>query len=378
VTQRVFVVSTAPLPTKKAYGIAIDGLCRSLTEIGFELEIIAPPPLGPHSEDAELIYLDSTLALNMRRLQNTMLGPVFSLASRHIYARKAARLVRSRRPDYLWTRDVIVANLCMTYVTNLVLEEHQYPTRRQSRRYKHLAKKITKHNTRCRVVAISNHIYSALQSLGIPGNQLLLEPSGVTKVFFDIPLWIPRDSIKIGYLGRFTTLGIDKGVTGLVESFLEVQKRYPTSKLVLVGATEPELETISKLARDLGLPLHSFDVLLQIPHSQVAEVMSSLDVLLFPYPSRREFDSSSPLKLLEYAASGRPICSTNSEALGNVLSGKVVYTYDAHDPLSMVEALTQILDDPEAAQNRVKVAREMARPQIWVERSKRILSSLTS
>ncbi len=100
---------------------------------------------------------------------------------------------------------------------------------------------------------------------------------------------------RVGFVG-----GIDRH-TFDPQLFLDVAKRLPTFRFVMVGACSlPEnwcdLENVHFMGRK--------------PYEQVAAYMSACDVLIMPWNTSEWIQACNPIKLKEYLAAGKPVVST--------------------------------------------------------------------
>ncbi|MBP9668979.1 MAG: glycosyltransferase family 4 protein [Candidatus Pacebacteria bacterium] len=118
-------------------------------------------------------------------------------------------------------------------------------------------------------------------------------------------LGIGTSDTVLGYIGRLSPLGEDKGIALMLEGLVQLPKK---TVALLVGAAKQEVETFSALAVSHGVA----DRVFFVPHVQpdaVPRYVLACDVLIFVPPGGTVFfeKETSPMKLYEYMASKRPI-----------------------------------------------------------------------
>jgi glycosyltransferase involved in cell wall biosynthesis len=86
-----------------------------------------------------------------------------------------------------------------------------------------------------------------------------------------------------------------------------------------------------------------------LPPPDVAAKLRDADVLVLPNPASALSSAfTSPLKLFEYMASGRPIVASDLPSLREVLAdGRNALLFEAGNPQALTAAIRRIKDDPE-------------------------------
>ncbi len=150
---------------------------------------------------------------------------------------------------------------------------------------------------------------------------------------------LPTDVPVIGFVGRFTK---DKGIAELVAAFKVLRLEFTGLRLLMVGEFEdgdPVQEEIRILIQQ------DSDIILTGFVPDVAPYYHLMTV--FALPTYRE---GFPGVLLEAAASGLPIVSTNATgARDAVLHKKTGFIVNLADVVSLVDGLRYILSDLELA-----------------------------
>jgi glycosyltransferase involved in cell wall biosynthesis len=115
---------------------------------------------------------------------------------------------------------------------------------------------------------------------------------------------------ELGWAGRFVvihhgTLSANRGLQATVQAFAQLRADCPEARLCLLGAGPAQAE-LTALIESLGLA----DVVWLYPpvrYDQVPDYLASADVGIIPLPDLDWWNTSSPIKLFEYLASGKPV-----------------------------------------------------------------------
>ncbi len=106
---------------------------------------------------------------------------------------------------------------------------------------------------------------------------------------------------RVGFIGGIDAHTFDPDL------FLDVVKRVPEAEFVLIGACSlPENWCPHKNVHIVG----------RRPYESIARYMAAMDVLIMPWNDSEWIKACNPIKLKEYLAVGRPVVTTNFEALG--------------------------------------------------------------
>ena len=172
----------------------------------------------------------------------------------------------------------------------------------------------------------------------------------------------------IGYAGHLYPW---KGADLVIEAVAAL----PDVQAVIVGGHEgePDLARLKAFAVELNCASRvTFTGL--IPPPQVAATWTQVDVLVLPNrASAISSEFTSPLKLFEYMASGRPIVSSDLPSLREVLrDGENALLVQPGNPQALVAAIARIKDDAALGARLAERAREDVREFTWSRRAERL------
>lgn len=149
------------------------------------------------------------------------------------------------------------------------------------------------------------------------------------------------------------------------EMIMEVAKRRPDWCFVLVGYCFDDTVSILQEANLKNIILYPAQ-----PYKNLPAFVSGFDLEIIPFVINEITKATSPVKLFEYMASGKPILTS---AMPECLSYRSVTTYrDAGDFIEKAEMLLTLRDDPVYR----TVMDQEAKDNTWDSRVEKILHTL--
>jgi glycosyltransferase involved in cell wall biosynthesis len=282
-----------------------------------------------------------------------------SRASTWLYSVRAfgafRRLSRSRKYDFVYSRSVIFCFLA-AFARNgsIALELH---TGIRGRLEVLVVRILMRRHVN--FICISQSIERELKLINPQYDRILVAPDG-----HGFPISAEsevgpsaRSPMKVGYFGSLTP---QKGSDLLRALFKRVEKMdfHVFSKetgLLLAGPNLKEYRYLQP--------------------QDVYKKMLEMDVFLLPIVPQggddRISDYTSPLKLYEYLAVGRPILVSDVPVLRAELNESMVFF--CNDTDSFVEALSVVNQDRESARAKARAGLALAHERTWVLRASRIL-----
>ena len=171
---------------------------------------------------------------------------------------------------------------------------------------------------------------------------------------------IPVQAPVVLFVGRLTR---DKGIPELLQAFLQLDKRFPDLRLLLVGS----FESGDPLPIDVRKCLEANDrVILAGAVKDPAPYYAMADILVLP--SHRE---GLPTVILEGQAAGKPVIGASATGIVDLLvDGETGLLFPVGDASALAEAMALLLDDKDlasklalAGQDQIK--RNFQQQQIW-------------
>jgi glycosyltransferase involved in cell wall biosynthesis len=187
--------------------------------------------------------------------------------------------------------------------------------------------------------------------MGFLASKVMVLPDGVDLSLFEhLPskdecrrrLGLPLDRSIIGYIGRFKTLEMEKGIPELVQALAQLPACNGKEPLLLcVGGPMDAVPAYMDLACRLGVPEHRLQFMDHVPSREVPFWIRACDVATIPWPWT-EFSAyyTSPMKLFEYMAAGVPIVATDLPSLREVLRhGENAWLVEPGNPKAIANAI---------------------------------------
>jgi len=116
------------------------------------------------------------------------------------------------------------------------------------------------------------------------------------------------------------------------------------------------------------------------PHKEIPVWLKAADVLVLPNSGKEDISVfyTSPLKMFEYMASGRPIVASDLPSIREVLSEKNAFLVKPNDSAALVNGINTVLSDIKLV--NMITAQSLADVQLysWDKRSKRLITLLNS
>jgi len=199
------------------------------------------------------------------------------------------------------------------------------------------------------LVPIARGIRDAIVERGIDPDKIVIVPNGV-----DTAVFAPRppdaalvrtlnlaSAFVVGFIG---SLGRLEGIALLIDAFKGIHRREPRARLVIVG-DGPERHRLAAAAANAGLS----DVVRftgQVPHDQILEYYSVMDVLVYPRIDARINQTVTPLKPLEAMAMGKVCLASDVGGLKELVEDGVTGVLFAHDDVrDLTEKVLRLASD---------------------------------
>ncbi len=210
---------------------------------------------------------------------------------------------------------------------------------------------------------------------GVPLTHMLYQSNTVDFEAFAIPvskeearekLSLPKEQKIVMYTGHLYPW---KGVYTLVEAAHYLPE---DTAVYLVGGTDHDRVALKEYVAQKSLPrIHFFP---HQPHTLMPLYQKAADVLVLPNTAKEDVSKyeTSPVKLFEYLASGRPIVASDIPSIRDIVSEKEVLFAKADDAQDLARAIQESLQSDAAAQARIDAAKDIARAHTWDSRARNI------
>jgi glycosyltransferase involved in cell wall biosynthesis len=380
---KVHVVANVRLPSERANALQTVKMCDAFARCGADVCLVRPwrfqSPAMRRVRDWRAYY-------GVRGDFTTRRLPTIDLQmplERFVPARVASMLFQIENctftssawcwsfmsdADVIYTREPWVAGfLPRPNRRKLFLEVHQVPAKGRGI----FARSLRRADG---VVTISRGLAEDVEAFGVPRERLLVAPDGVDVEAFAnpaadvIPPALPAGEVAIGYTGQLLKW---KGVHVLAEA----SKRLPGNATVyFLGGTREQVAAFEAFCRERSLG--RVKVLGFAEPRVIPGWLSRFDVVVLPNSARERISAkhTSPLKLFEYMASGKPIVASDLPSIREVLADGVnaaLVTPD--DAQALADGIRRVLGDRALAAKISAQARTDAGRCSWTGRAEAIL-----
>jgi glycosyltransferase involved in cell wall biosynthesis len=146
------------------------------------------------------------------------------------------------------------------------------------------------------------------------------------------------------------------------------------ARVYFVGGTERDIKKFKVTHGDKK----QITVVGYVPHTEVPLWLSASDVLVLPNSGKEQISRvyTSPMKLFEYMASGRPIVASNLPSIRDILNEENAVFFKADDAESLHSALKEVCVHIGDFTGKATQARKEVLQYSWEERAQKILSIL--
>ncbi|HVY55463.1 MAG TPA: glycosyltransferase, partial [Thermodesulfobacteriota bacterium] len=164
-----------------------------------------------------------------------------------------------------------------------------------------------------------------------------------------------------------------------IEYLIDIAPSMNGVQFLVVGGLEEDVKRCRSLAGEKGAGNIKFTS--YVSHHMVPLYLAAADLLVMPYTSQmtirggiRAQDFTSPIKLFEYMASGRPIVATSIPSVSEILEDGVnAVLVPPDDAEALRTGINKVLGDPALSESIALRAASDVRGYTWEERAKKLL-----
>lgn len=362
---RILVASAMMASSQMANAINTVKMAQGFARLGHQVTIVCRRPLkGKVSLDRLTESYGLTETLRWVQLPGKM------LVDQHwMFALWAWRVARQVQPDLIFARNYVFPWLSSKLGMTTVAESHAHPDNKTIPFL--LMVKGTRRPAFRLWVTISQRLADHYhRALGVPLEKLVVLPDAVDLHLFQRPARLPPTPFStagpnVVYAGHLYDY---KGIP----TILEAANRLPDVHIHLVGGWPADIARQRRRARELGITNVTFHGLK--PQPAVPPFLWHADVLLLP-PSQHHPSATwtSPLKLGEYLASGRPVVATDIPALRDWVTDDEVEFVLPDDATAMAQGIQHVLSDKPRAEQLQTNGLRRARAMSYERRAESVL-----
>ncbi len=348
----VYYITDIVLDNTTVHTIHITEICTGLVALGNSLTLYAP-------STTKFQPTDRKYYVNFILTPHWMLSVFYQI---HLFFR-LCHDVFAHRPDVMYSRHsqhlfvpALVGRLfkipVILEVNGKLIEETSHIANSKFERAMLLAGALRflesfNFKLASAVIVVAAGIKNYLvQIYDINSNKITVIPNGVNTKFLT-PLPVVESRVKIGlderavYVGYIGSLHVWQGLRFIAEAARLVCAQRPNVKFLIVGDGD-EAGYLSSFIKDAGLE-QKIELRPAVSHELVPTYINALDICL-SYPTKFRSGATSPFKVYEYLACGKPVVSSDIAGMREEFGDAVAYAAP-ESPEALASALISLIDD---------------------------------
>lgn len=378
---KIYYLANIRLPTEKAHGIQIMKMCEAFAFFGAKVELVVPRRFNAIKEKPFEYYgvKNNFRIKKIFSFDLVKFGKIGFWIQSFSFAKFAAIYTLLKNPDVIYSRDALPLFFLNFFRKNIFWEAHRGE-------FNFMIGRLLK---KCRgIVAITRGLKDFYLKNGADAKKILVAPDGVDLKEFNIDiskekarerLNLPQDKKIILYTGHLYDW---KGAVTL----LKVAQQFSVSDFqfsdkllfVFVGGMEKDIKSFKVQALSFGLNNVLF--VGHRPHQEMPFWLKAADVLVLPNSAKEKISEfyTSPMKMFEYMASGRPIVASDLPSIREVLEhGKNAVLVKPDMPEFLIDGIKEALENSELAGKISKQAYLDVQNHTWEKRAGQILNFIS-
>jgi glycosyltransferase involved in cell wall biosynthesis len=383
----VVYVSAARLPSRMANGVQTLQMCDALADAGARVALYHFRQTAP-----ELAGTEVGAFYRVRNRVETRLYPEppvrvprdFSarrlryapfVANAFLWARGAARRLARQRADLYITREPVIAWALTRQGLPTLREFHDMP----APLLRGACRAALRSPSLRAVVALTGALADDLRdTLGVPRERVRVLHDGVELQRY------PAERARAEARGELGLGGAEPLVVYTGQLFahkgagtlVEAAARVPEARFLLLGGLSADRDALE--ARLAAEGIGNVTLAGPVEPARVPLYQSAADVLVLPNSARSAHSArySSPMKLFEYMAAGRPIVASAVPCIQEVLEhGRTAWMVAPDAPGELAAAVRALLADPALGGRLGAAARAHVESFTWRRRAERVLDA---
>lgn len=367
---KLYYVANFYMPFDKAYGIQLAKMCEALIEEGADLTLVVPSR-GPQTSlrefyglrvDIPTIWLPTLNLAEYERFGYFCMSLSFSVS--YLVFLLYKRLTGEHFVLYTIDADNYSSSALALVPAPIFSEMH-------GGKPGTLAMRLLFSRIRG-IIAINRIIIEDLKAVFPRARaRYIAEPNGVDLAMFApkdkgqarAALGLPSDAKIVLYAGRFYSW---KGL----EIIPRAAALTPEIRWQIVGDTREKFASVVKEPLSPNVYFAG-----SRPYSEMPLWNAVSDAVLVLGTKRNEqsYRWTSPMKLFEHMAAGRPILASNTPAISGAVSGSEALLYEPDNAKDLADKARQAVAGGDTIDRLVSGATQAARRLAWNERAKRVL-----
>ncbi len=382
---RIIYVTHTRFPTEKAHGNQVAQVCHALTQLGHDVTLLAPTVRNVITEDAhtyyglppsfKVVYPGSFDALGSPFIP----GSLAFMVGMWSYRRSLKKYLRDHKADLLYVRSPSILRPLLKTGLPVMLELHTLPRLG--------LQQFVRDCNRCfKIICLTTPMRDALLKLGADPVRVTVEGDAVDlSRFTNLPdvdtakkaQGFSADRVIVGYVGSLLARNtLEKGVAELVDALAVLKRHGMKVTGFIVGGPREAREQYEAQARKQDLQTDDIVFKDRVPANEVAQMIAACDICVYPAPETVDkffLRDTSPLKLFEYLAAGKPVVCSDLPPIRDVADDTCVRFCAPGSVEDLATQIAWMIAHPAEAAELAKNGKERVQRHSWIERMKRIV-----
>ncbi|MCC6290742.1 glycosyltransferase family 4 protein [Candidatus Nomurabacteria bacterium] len=364
---KIYYVANARMPNEKAHGIQMAKMCEALVESGVDLTLL----VSNRGSGSLKQFYGLTCEIPTRRLPVVDLqffGPIgYRVTALQFIIRVLLYLFVRLFKDKMFVVYTIDMD-SFSFAPLICIPRPVFAEMHSVKKVNFLTRTFFK---RAKIIATNQPIADDLsKEFNISPHGISVEPNGVDEAAL-------RDFISQQDARRKLNLPLDKSFALYVGRFykwkgMEILADAATDSILpiyVVGGGRDEYESVTGRS---GERLHFVG---GRPTYEIVSWLAAADVLIVlgTANNKESYSYTSPMKIFEYLAAGRPTVSSRTPAVMSILREGVTFWYEPDNAQSLGKTISLAYTSPES-KAKVQKGRELTERHTWRKRTERILN----
>lgn len=373
---KLFYISNIRIPTEKAHGKQITKTCESFADQGIDLNLIVPTKKNNLKDKNPYHYYGVKTNFTITKvdtydpvfLQQLIKGLYIKIQT-IFFGLSLRSYLKKEKADIFYIRDFYLLPFIRKFNKKVIWEVHDLP--RNKKKY------ILLWNSFYKIIVITNNLKQELIDLGVKADKIVVAHDAVDLEPFE-KLEADQESLRKGL-----NLPLDKKIvmySGHLYSWkgahvLALAAKDLDSKAVVifVGGTDKD---IVRFKEEFG---NEKNIIIagRVDFEQVPEYLMAADILVLPNSGKERISShyTSPMKLFEYMASGKPIVASKLPSIEEILNDSNAALVDSDNPKALANGINSLIEDDDLANKLSAKSLDDAKHYTWANRAKTIIQS---